>query len=405
MIPDMSGMILHKNNCGYLVFVFTLVFGVVFYDVIQRNFGFSLIDEFVALFLFVLWLQKGKKSREFFLFFVIALFYLVYSLLFPNNEKNAIFLDFFIQIKPYIAFYTVYNLNLDFSEKQRRSICRLCIALIVLLIPVGIAGWGGTGVMRFFGGHSRFATMCTALAMTYLLFSNKSKKAKIISLVILTVGLASLRSKLFGFYPFFIAFVFWGDRFLRRKKIISLRAMVVILIVAASAVFLAKDKLEFYFVKGSSHAKVEQVYARPLLYMKAKEILLDYPILGTGLGSYATFASAEYYSPLYKRYNLIYNNEIGKGLFICDTFYPSFVQFGLVGIFLYLLFWKRRLTEARSRFEMTQTMFSFQYALLITIFFIIEGVADSTFTHNRGMYMLMLLALSISNSNLVSEKE
>ena len=35
--------------------------------------------------------------------------------------------------------------------------------------------------------------------------------------------------------------------------------------------------------------------------------------------------------------------------------------------------------------------------ILIFIFFIIESIADSTFTHNRGMVMLMLLAIILNN--------
>ena len=163
------------------------------------------------------------------------------------------------------------------------------------------------------------------------------------------------------------------------------------------SVYFAWEKIDFYFIQGSSSDDIEHIFARPLLYMKAFEILKDFPLFGSGLGSYATFASAVYYSPLYSKYQMIYNYDIGNGLFICDTFYPSLAQFGFVGIFLFILFWKKRIQEGMMKMKYEQSVFTFQFVLLIVIFFAIESVADSTFTHNRGMYMLMLLAICLKN--------
>ena len=36
-------------------------------------------------------------------------------------------------------------------------------------------------------------------------------------------------------------------------------------------------------------------------------------------------------------------------------------------------------------------------AILIIIFFLVECTSDSTITHNRGLFMMMLLALSLSD--------
>ena len=38
-------------------------------------------------------------------------------------------------------------------------------------------------------------------------------------------------------------------------------------------------------------------------------------------------------------------------------------------------------------------VFSFKLIVLITLFFVIESVSDSTYTNNRGMVMFMLLAV------------
>ena len=261
-----------KFNFGYLLVCFTLVFGVVFYDVISINLHFSYIDEIIAAVLLFFWIDKGKKKKETICFFCIALFYLVHSLLFPNNVKNAIMMDFLIQVKPFLAFYLVYNLNMVFTDAQRRSICKLCVVLTIVLVPVGIIGFGGRGVMSLFGGYSRFATMCTALAMTYLYFSPNRNRSKIISLLILALGLASLRSKIFGFFACYLLIVFWGEKMFSKYKF-SAKTVFCLLLIIGAALYFAWGKIEFYFIEGTSSANIEHVFARPLLYMKAVEIL------------------------------------------------------------------------------------------------------------------------------------
>jgi len=387
-----------KSNFGFLLVCLALILGVVFYDVINVFLHFSYIDEIIAVALLFFWIYKGQKKKETILFFGIALFYLAYSLLFPNNVKNAIIMDFLIQVKPFVAFYSVYNLSIGFSDAQRRSICKLCIALSLILVPVGILGFGGKGIMALLcgggGAHARFATMCTALAMTYLYFSPNTTQSKIISLLMLALGLASLRSKIFGFFACYLLIIFWGENIFSKFRF-SVKSVLYMLLMVGIALYFAWGKIEFYFIEGSSSAYIEHVYARPLLYMKAVEILKDFPLFGSGLGSYATFASAVYYSPLYRQYQMIYNHDIGRGLFICDTFFPSLAQFGFVGIFLFILFWKKRIKEGLQKMKQEQSIFTFQFVLLIVIFFAIESIADSTFTHNRGMYMLMLLAICL----------
>ena len=52
---------------------------------------------------------------------------------------------------------------------------------------------------------------------------------------------------------------------------------------------------------------------------------------------------------------------------------------------------------AKTNFEIYNNELLFKLTILIFIFFIIESIADSTFTHNRGMVMLMLLAVILNN--------
>lgn len=384
-----------RISCFFIKF--TLVFGVIFYDFIQKTTGFSYIDEIITLFL-VIYLCSSRKERsvkELYFFILILLFYLFYSLMFPHNVFPAIYTDFFIQIKPFLAFYCVWSLPFDFYEKDSRSLCKISIFISLLILPIGILNPGGGDLMNMFGGHSRYATMSIALGTTYLFFSKRRKKDLYITLLIYSIGLLSLRSKMFGFYAAFIGIMFLWNKIPRRKYILSPKTIIIFSVILFGVIYVAREKIFFYFVSG---VNAENMFARPLLYVKAIEILKDYPLFGTGFGSYATHASALYYSPLYFSYGLYLSPEIGQGLFISDTYFPVFAQFGYVGLALFLLFWWKRYTTAKNNYIKTGDMLPFKMVMLIIIFFFIESIADSTFTHNRGMYMMMLLALFLKDN-------
>lgn len=51
------------NRFNYRLILFCLIFGVIFYDFIQQQTGFSYIDEFITLFL-VIYLCKSRKERS-----------------------------------------------------------------------------------------------------------------------------------------------------------------------------------------------------------------------------------------------------------------------------------------------------------------------------------------------------
>ena len=284
---------------------------------------------------------------------------------------------------------------MDFSinNAQRKKICKLCKIYAVCLLPIGVLGIGGEGIMNEFCGHARFATMLTVLGVTYLVYSEQKKSDVIVSLLICSIGLLSLRSKMFGFYTAFVCImILWKN--INLNKIISFKNILLVITVLVLVLFFAQYKIEFYFVNGT---KAINMFARPLLYVKSFEILNDFPFFGTGFGSYATHASAEYYSPLYMTYNLYLSPEIGEGLFISDTYFPVFAQFGYVGLALFIWFWARRINHAYHNLKLYGNIVYFKLAILILIFFFIESVADSTFTHNRGMAMMVLLAVILNN--------
>ena len=73
-------------------------------------------------------------------------------------------------------------------------------------------------------------------------------------------------------------------------------------------------------------------------------------------------------------------------------FLSELAQFGVVGVILYFTFWGTILRKSAKELLPEIQLF----VLLIFLFFLIEGIADATFTQNRGLFILILLGLVLS---------
>ena len=368
--------------------MFTLTFGVILYNSMGKEFRF--IDEAIIAFLVFYWITNPKfeLNNEFLIFFGVALFYLLYTLMYPINIEKAIWMDFFMQIKPYLAFYTVYQLDFTFHKRDKHKISTFCLIAAVFILPYGLLYFGHHR-MGIFYLPAHFATMMEILGITYLIFSKKRKKDIIISILIMSIGLLSLRSKIFGFFTIYLGvLLFWDPH--KKYKIFTFRNISIFIIFISVALYFVWDKINFYFIVGSSR---ENMMARPFMYYMAGTILYDYPLFGTGFGSYASYASSVFYSPLYFMYRMNENYEIGRNLYVVDAFYPSFVQYGFVGISLFILFWKKRYNEIKQLYKATHNTTIYKVSILIIIFFGIESFVDNTFIQNRGIMMMMIFAI------------
>lgn len=369
----------------YNIILWGLLIGIVAYDLISEKLGFSYIDEIFVLVLFLYCVIRNDYSMELLGFIIISLFYLIYSYGLSITSVPAILTDFFIQIKPYLAFFCAYNLRLKVSQEFKGIICFVCICLSIFFIPIGLLG---EDFLISMGSHpSRFCSAISIVGILYLYCSQNDKYDVLIATVIWTIGLLALKGKFIGFYVIAIfLFLIYPQKYIK----FSFKNTFFFIVVISIVVFLTWSKIVFYFIEGSA---AENSYARPVLYLNMINVLDDYPIFGSGFGTYATYASSIYYSPLYYKYGLHLNYEIGNGRFITDTFYPSLAQFGYIGIFLFVYFWYLIYKKGRDKT-------SFKMVLLIMSYFFIESIADATFTQNRGIYMLVLLAMFLNKDEL-----
>ena len=118
-----------------------------------------------------------------------------------------------------------------------------------------------------------------------------------------------------------------------------------------------------------------------------------------GCASFGTFYSGEYYSSIYEQYGIdnVWGMMKNEHSFIADTYYPSLAQFGITGVILYALFWFYLLSKAFRFYRQSNNAKEFILFLLIICYFVIESIADSTYTTHRGFFIMMLLGL-ISSS-------
>jgi hypothetical protein len=132
--------------------------------------------------------------------------------------------------------------------------------------------------------------------------------------------------------------------------------------------------------------------ARPETYKVAfGKILWDYFPFGSGMGSFGCAAAADYYSPLYYKYKMddIWGLTPDNPMFLADAFYPVLAQIGVVGIFFFCAFWKRRFQEMNRIVDMR-----YYKVAWITVFCLaIEQTADTSFLSGKGMGYCMLIAL------------
>lgn len=384
---------------NFFVFVFALVFCLAFYDCIQITIGFSYTDELFCILMGYYWLYKRKFviGQEFILCICVFLLFLAISIYISNNVFPAILTDFFIQIKPFLIYYICKDTKFYVSNKDKQRIKKICLVLAIMMLPIGFLYFMNENpiMAEIFGHPSRFGSFMSLIGITYLWTSKKTKRDIIISCLIVLASVLSLRSKTFGFSVIFV-----GLMYLSKRKTdfttSSTKSIVAIALLISVSLYVSWEKIQFYFVTGTQN---DAMFARPALYLGALDVIKDYPVFGSGFGTYASYASDKYYSPLYYHYGLYEVDGLCEGgNFISDTFFPQLAQFGIVGIMLFMLFWKKRIKELLGQIK-NKSRINCILGLLTIIYLLIESVADSTFNQNRGMFAMMLLAMIQVNQN------
>ena len=387
------------NKQFFSLFVFTLIFGLLLYGTI----GFDFIDEICATLLFILFGYSLFKSQEwlinkaFLTTIGVFLFYLCYSLCINSNTKAAIITDFIIQFKPYLALFCVYSLRPHFSTNQKKILRIICVFFwLILLILACIEIFKPHTLSNVMAHATYFAAGVIATSLCFLYTGDFSMKDRILFIIMLSIGLISGRSKFYGFFTLSVMVIIYFSNINHFK--LNIKTIILLIITLILILVVSWKKVSFYFIEGITGEAETDTIARFVLYTTSIQILIDYFPFGCGFGSFATYASGLYYSHIYNQDGIENVWGISKSFysFIADTYYPSLAQFGFVGIMLYITFWIYVFKKALIFFQHTKQAKLMIIVLLLICFFGIEGTSDSTITTHRGLFMMMMIGLMLS---------
>lgn len=333
--------------------------------------------------------DKGRTT-EINIYIGLMIFYLVYSLLIQVTTFRGVYLDLLQQLRPYAMFYLTWIMAPEFTPKQKKRIkWVMLLSFFGYLILFKIK----PSVVTPYGGEESAALGQIALycAMIYYLFSKQTKRNRNIAILIMLLGLVSGKSKYFGECVVFIALMM----FVKSKiNFTSVSTLLKVAALGCVVIFFTWTKFNAYYVEGFQDDAQEM--ARPLTYETGMEIMFkDYIPFGSGLGSFGTAAAAKEYSPLYYDYKLdmVWGLTPENPMFLADAFYPTLAEYGIVGLFFFLWFWKRRLWECNK----IPNIVYYRMALMAILALALESTADSSYLSGKGMGYFMVLALCLNS--------
>lgn len=351
--------------------------------------GFSSIDEIMMGILFVYTFMKYSNRsinrrpwREFMVCLSVIAFYTLYSLMFGVNVAGGVWLDLLQEIRPYSIIFCTWILNPRFTKKQKKWMLGTMVITLFSWIfyhPQIL----DTQVEAEFPVLGQLA-ICTGMA--WYLLTEDTKRNRYIALALVLTGMFAPKFKFMGEVVCFIAFIFFVKKKLNFQSTKTILFACILVIVVLTVTW---TRFDAYYVSGLSNDQL----ARPMTYKTSLVILGDYFPFGPGMGTFACNGAWKYYSPLYYEYNLNQVWGLGEGGgFICDAYYPTLAQFGIVGVFFFCWFWKRRLVA----FNQIVDMRYYRVAMITFCCLAIEQTADSSWLSGKGMGFCMLLALCLN---------
>lgn len=339
--------------------------------------------------------KDKKRMMEINIYIGLMIFYLLYSLGIKVTTPRGVFLDIMQQMRPYVVFYLTWMMAPEFSQRQQKHIKR--VMLLSFFGYLFAFKFKPELVLPFTGTESAaLGQIALCCAMIYYLFSKQTKRNRNIAIVIMLLGLISGKSKYFGECVCFIALVMFVKSKINFTSVSTLLKVVALGVVV---LFFTWTKFNAYYVEGFQEDAKEM--ARPITYQTGMKIMFhDYIPFGSGLGSFGTAAAAKEYSPIYYKYHLdeVWGLDPSNPMFLADAFYPTLAEYGIVGLFFFLWFWKRRLWEANK----IPNLIYYRMALMCILALALESTADSSYLSGKGMGYFMILALCLNSARKVN---
>ncbi|WP_270646963.1 O-antigen ligase family protein [Paeniclostridium hominis] len=393
-----------------------ILIAMIFQDLIQVNVPFfSYMDEGLAMittiYALILLLNK-KKAIKITKYELIALiFFLLYLFLgFVSNATHNIIgfkhgiLSMIMTAKGYMLYFScrVIFQYYDVKASILKNISKVLEISLYILALIGIVNiplnfledqgmrFGLHTVSIGFSHPTELAFFAIISMTTILLYYNYTNKTKGELSVIIASSLLVLftgRSKAIAFICVYII-LFYLMKLIKKFKLKYFILLIPIM------VYIALPRIISEIFNG----------ARGYLYTAGYKIAKDYFPLGTGFGTFGSYMSREFYSPLYYEYGLssVWGLSPSMPSYIADTYWAMIMgETGFIGVVLLILvlyFIFVQFLKGYNDYKSKIITFG------LICYTVVTSIAEPIYSSNKCAALFMVLALFMTIRKSYYEK-
>lgn len=393
-----------------------ILIAMIFQDLIQVNVPFfSYMDEGLAMitiiYALILLLNK-KKAIKITKYELIALiFFLLYLFLgFVSNATHNIIgfkhgiLSMIMTAKGYMLYFScrVIFQYYDVKASILKNISKVLEISLYILALIGIVNiplnfledqgmrFGLHTVSIGFSHPTELAFFAIISMTTILLYYNYTNKTKGELSVIIASSLLVLftgRSKAIAFICVYIILFY----FMKLIKKFKLKYFILLIPIM---VYIALPRIISEIFNG----------ARGYLYTAGYKIAKDYFPLGTGFGTFGSYMSREFYSPLYYEYGLssVWGLSPSMPSYIADTYWAMIMgETGFIGVVLLILvlyFIFVQFLKGYNDYKSKIITFG------LICYTVVTSIAEPIYSSNKCAALFMVLALFMTIGKSYYEK-
>ena len=404
-----------KNRSAFrlLPLLFLLV---VFVDAIRIKISlFEMWDEITLLVVLICFLvlifekRRIRKSvlQEILIFGIFIAIGIIGTILHPELQPVAVAkLKDFVAISKFpllmILLPAIHTKPIKKSEwSQIVSISKILIiiALIASIATYGINGLFYTGEVRFTKVFKFVFSHPTYLVTAYtilqaVLVADSIKKNRYYILANCIILFLSQRTKAYAIVALSLIIVLAGENrikkvygwLIREHKINKGRTAAVIIAVFAILWLVIRSKVLYIFKWGLTAA-------RPALYIVGAEIMFRYFPFGSGLGTFGSYLSGAYYSPLYYKYGIsaVLGLRPNEYNYMADVFWPCiYAEFGVFGLLLYL---RLIIKQLSNNIRLSKSADHAMGIIILWVYILLASGGEAVFTNIMGVQIALTLYL------------
>ena len=276
------------------------------------------------------------------------------------------------------------NLNLDEYLTTMNNHLKFITGLVFLTVianllfdifPYYEIRFGIKSQQIFFTHPTYLASFSVIIIILLSVNLRENEENKILMLLVLA---STLRFKSIAFIPIYMYLYYIVFKKQRKLQLLDVGILCVL-----GGVFAISQVMEYFN---------NPDWARNVLTMNSLNIAKDNFPIGTGFGTYASWASGESYSNIYYDYNISTTWGISPDFyeFIADTFWPMIIgQFGVLGLGIYIYILLRIYKNI-----MNNDNLDYYFGQILTLLYlIILSMAEASFSGQIVVVYMALIAV------------